>query len=249
MNKNMSNYTFPAGVTYEQYYITGADFLPDNYQYDGSVGNLIRNCENNVLSLKFSTSNISNFQYFFNNCNNLATIPEIDTSNATNVNYMFSGCSALHTIPELDFSNVTSSTYLFQSCLNLKRLPNLNLIKNTSLNYTFYGCSALISIGEIRCDSVSSISTVFGYSNISTLMHIGGFKNLGMKSSVSGTSSSFLNYLPNLTHESAVNIINGLYDRASAGYSVLTLKFHANTLAKLTDEEIAIATNKGWTIS
>lgn len=244
----MSNYTFPTGVTYKQYYITGVDLLPDNYQYDGSVGNLIKNSENNVLSLKFDTSNVSDFQYFFNNCK-VAAIPEIDTSNATSVGYMFSGCSYLLTIPELDFSNVTSSMYLFQSCTKLISLPNLNLIKNTSLNYTFYGCSSLVSIGEIRCDSVSSISTVFGYSNVSSLMHVGGFKNLGMKSSVSGTSSSFLNYLPNLTHESAVNIINGLYDRATAGYSVLTLKLHANTLALLSDEEIAIATNKGWTIS
>ena len=30
----MSNYTFPTGVTHKQYYITGADLLPDNYQYD-----------------------------------------------------------------------------------------------------------------------------------------------------------------------------------------------------------------------
>lgn len=245
----MSNYTFPTGVTHKQYYITGADLLPDNYQYDGTVGNLIKNCGNNVLSLKFDTSNISEFQYFFNNCNNLAAIPEIDTSNATNVQYMFSGCSSLRTIPELDFSNVTSSMYLFQSCMRLVRLPNLNLIKNTSLNYTFYGCNSLVSIGEIRCDSVTSISTVFGYSDVTSLTHIGGLKNLGMKSSVSGTSSSFLKYLPNLTHESAVNIINSLYDRASAGYSVLTLQFNAKTRSKLTDEEIAIATNKGWAIS
>lgn len=245
----MSNYTFPTGVTYTQYYITGVDLLPDNYQYDGSVGNLIENSENSALSLKFDTSNISNFQYFFRDCN-VATIPEIDTSNAVSISYMFSGCSKLITIPELDFSNVTTTSYLFQNCNNLRRLPNLNLIKNTSLSYTFYGCNALVSIGEIRCDSVTSISSVFGYSTIASLMHIGGLKNLGMKSSVSGTnSSSFLGYLPNLTHESAVNIINSLYDRATAGYSVLTLKFHANTLAKLSDEEIAIATNKGWTIS
>lgn len=245
----MSNYTFPTGVTYSQYYITGADLLPDNYQYDGSAGNLIKYCENNVLSLKFDTSSITNFQNFFYGCKNLAVIPEIDTSNATMVSYMFSGCGNLLTIPELDFSNVTSSMYLFQSCANLKRLPNLNLINNTSLNYTFYGCNSLVSIGEIRCDSVTSISTVFGYSDISSLTYIGGLKNLGMKSSVSGTNSSFLTRLPNLTHESAVNIINSLYDRASAGYSVLTLQFNAKTRSKLTDEEIAIATNKGWTIS
>ena len=46
-----------------------------------------------------------------------------------------------------------------------------------------------------------------------------------------------------------MNVINNLYDRASAGYSVLTLKLHANHLAMLSDEEKAIATNKGWTLS
>jgi hypothetical protein len=46
-----------------------------------------------------------------------------------------------------------------------------------------------------------------------------------------------------------MNIINNLYDRASAGYSVVTLKLAAKTLALLSDEEKTIATNKGWTLS
>jgi hypothetical protein len=46
-----------------------------------------------------------------------------------------------------------------------------------------------------------------------------------------------------------MNVINNLYDRATAGLSVLTLKLHANHLAMLTDDEKAIATNKGWIIS
>ena len=45
-----------------------------------------------------------------------------------------------------------------------------------------------------------------------------------------------------------MNVINGLYDRASAGLSVITLKLHANHLAMLSEDDIAIATNKGWTI-
>jgi hypothetical protein len=43
--------------------------------------------------------------------------------------------------------------------------------------------------------------------------------------------------------------LNGLYDRKTAGYSVLGLQLGSTHLAKLTDEEKAIATNKGWTLS
>ena len=46
-----------------------------------------------------------------------------------------------------------------------------------------------------------------------------------------------------------MNIINNLYDRATAGLSVLTLRLNSRSLAALTDEEKAIATNKGWILS
>ena len=71
-----------------------------------------------------------------------------------------------------------------------------------------------------------------------------------MQPTLSGTSDSyFLDKMPNLTKESLLNVLNGLYDRASAGYSTLTLKLHNNHKALLSDNELAIATNKGWIIS
>lgn len=104
-------------------------------------------------------------------------------------------------------------------------------------------------MGVIDCDSVTNIAYVFGDGNRTYLTHLGGFRNLGKASSVSNTNSNyFLNYAPNLTYESVINVLNGLYDRASAGLSVLTLKLHANHLAMLSEDDIAIATNKGWTI-
>ena len=39
-----------------------------------------------------------------------------------------------------------------------------------------------------------------------------------------------------------INIINNLYDRASAGYSILPIDFFVDDL---TDDEIAVLTNKG----
>ena len=80
------------------------------------------------------------------------------------------------------------------------------------------------------------------------LTYIGGFSNLGMASALT-SPSYFLKKCPYLTKESVLNVLNNLYNRASAGYSVITLPFHANALALLSDEEKAIATNKGWTLS
>lgn len=46
-----------------------------------------------------------------------------------------------------------------------------------------------------------------------------------------------------------MNLINNLYDIASKGCKTQQLKLGATNLAKLSEEEIAIATNKGWSVS
>ena len=54
----------------------------------------------------------------------------------------------------------------------------------------------------------------------------------------------------NLTHDAIMNVINNLYDRKTAGFTAAkTVKFGSTNLAKITDEEKAIATTKGWTLS
>ena len=59
-----------------------------------------------------------------------------------------------------------------------------------------------------------------------------------------------ISHLTQLDHSSLLVIINGLYDYVSAGNSrTRYIKLGATNLAKLSDEEKAIATNKGWTIA
>jgi hypothetical protein len=78
----------------------------------------------------------------------------------------------------------------------------------------------------------------------------GGFRNLGMQSSVSNTNGNYFLYnVPNLTHDSLLNVFNLLYDRAAAGYSVLTIKLHPTQMGKLSDDDKLIATNKGWSLT
>ena len=57
---------------------------------------------------------------------------------------------------------------------------------------------------------------------------------------------------PNLTYESCINILNGLYDFTGNGETPASnqgkLKVHSNFLTTVGDE-ISIGTNKGWTIT
>ena len=58
-----------------------------------------------------------------------------------------------------------------------------------------------------------------------------------------------ISHLTQLDHNSLLLIINGLYDYVGAGSSgTRYIKLGDANLAKLSDEEKAIATNKGWTI-
>lgn len=60
------------------------------------------------------------------------------------------------------------------------------------------------------------------------------------------TSSSKNSYQRNSIEE--MNVINNLYDIKSKGVKTQTLQLGDTNKAKLTAEEIAIATNKGWNV-
>ena len=55
--------------------------------------------------------------------------------------------------------------------------------------------------------------------------------------------------VPNATVESLMNVINNLYDLTANGLSGKTVKFGTTNLNKLTDEQKAVAVNKGWTLT
>ena len=103
----------------------------------------------------------------------------------------------------------------------------------------FKGCQNLEAIPELDCSSNTST-----YSKYSTplygctiLRNFGGMK--GIKTSI------YFDEVYCLSYESALNIINGLSD----GVSGQTLTLHKGVVNQLSDDDIAIATNKGWTVS
>lgn len=172
-----------------------------------------------------STNNLSNAFY---NMKNLTEIPLLDTSNVLDMRGMFANCSSLISIPQLDTSNVTTIQTCFSGCSSLTTLPLLNFSKVINIQNIIISCPAVTTLG--------------------------GFLNLG-QAYLTTASASYASYrltlsgANNLTHDSLMNVINNLYDIASAGVQTQQLVLGSTNLAKLTDEEILIATNKGWTVS
>ena len=193
---------------------------------------------------------ITNMSYMFQNCRNLQTIPQLNTSNVTDMAYMFTVCSNLQTIPPIETSNVTDMTYMFSDCQNLQAIPPLNTSKVRNAPNMFDRCTSLISLPalDFRELKMSVYDGFFGWYDITNLTDFGGFLNL--KSSL--TSDKNLQRLPNLTYESCINVLNGLYDFTGNGETPNSeqgqLKVHQNFLDKV-GEEISIGTAKGWSIT
>ena len=197
-----------------------------------------------------NTSNVTGMAYMFFYCENLQTIPSIDTSNVTTMEDMFYSCPNLQTISPIDTSNVTNMDGMFYSCSNLQTIPPLDTSKVTRMGEMFNGCRQLTSLPAFNAQSLNipSYSGIFGYSELPKLTDFGGLLNL----KCSLTSDSNFKRLPNLTYESCINVLNGLYDFTGNGETPNRnqgqLKVHANFLTTVGDE-ISIGTAKGWTIT
>lgn len=214
---------------------------------------------------------ITNMNHMFSNCGSLQTIPLINTHNVTDMGYMFNECSSLKTIPLLDTSNVTNFRYFLYlskitelpqfdlrkgvdfyefcyNCYNLKYVPNLDLSSATNISGLLENCNSLISVGELKVPNVrGDVSYFLGGSNKDNLTDFGGL--IGFRGSI--TTDGF-HTCPNLTYQSCINILNGLYDFSGNGETPSSnegkLKVHQNFLDKV-GEEISIGTLKGWTIT
>ena len=188
----------------------------------------------------------------FTNFSKLSEIPNLDTSNVTNMQSMFSGCSSLTTIPQLNTSKVTNMYQFCTNCSSLKIIPQLDTSNVTNMGYAFLGCNNLETIPKLNASKVNNIFWLLSSSNY--LVNCGGLENLGM-AYLTTQSANYSNYTlelsscSKLTHDSLINVINNLYDIASAGVQPQKLQLGSTNLAKLTAEEINLATAKGWSVS
>ena len=203
-------------------------------------------------------SHIKSMYSIFSSCKKLISINNLDLSGVNDCNGAFANCTALTTVSGIDLSNATSIYGMFNGCSALKEVSGIVAPKATSWTGMFRNCSMLETIGEIDMSAVNNTGQYFLTSM--RLKNLGGFINYGkgftQKSANNSNCTLYLNSSSYLTYESLMNVINGLYDLnltydVTNGGTLYTQKVQIGSTnkAKLTAEEIAIATAKGWTVS
>lgn len=233
-----------------RYYIKKIPQLDISNRTD--MNSFFEGCRNIEEIPQLDTSNVKEMLGMFRYCENLKTIPLLDTSKVTSMYEMFKSCSSLIEIPQFNTSNVTHMGGMFQGCSKIKKIPQMDTSNVYSMEYMFTSCLAIEEVFKINGGKLIYLSNIFY--NVSTLIAFGGIEDLG-KAYLTTSSANYSNYTFNLreciklTHESLLNVINGLYDIASIGVKSQSLVLGSINLAKLTEEEIAIATTKGWNVS
>lgn len=177
----------------------------------------------------------------FCGCERLAALPfGGDFSWATNVWSLFDGCLSLTNIGDLDISSATSTVGLFQSCLNLE----------TAGTVTLYGKSEPFQVGDNFIDIQDKRTPPAKLRQIT-------FRNLGNVINSSGaTGSVTINiYYPawgSVDEAARQSLVDSLLtysiDRTAKGWGVCRLGLPAAVIGRLTNEEKAAITAKGYSL-
>lgn len=165
----------------------------------------------------------------------MVSLPDWDTSEYTDLSWMYVGCMSLKRAPAIDTSNAVDARYMFDNCQQLSYVP-------------------LYDFGNVK-----DVTDMFEMSSLHNSVTYEGFKDLGKQADLIGTERMFdfrwsaIVQGQTVTMQSRINVINNLYDRASAGYSILSINLGNYKIDvpsdRLPDDIIAIATNKGWIIT
>lgn len=224
----------------------------------------------NISSLDvslFDTSRVTSMEQMFLNCSKLTSldISNFNTSKVTNMGGMFSSCFSLTSLNVSNFntSNVTSMSRMFYNCKKLTSLDvsNFDTSKVTTMESMFSYCWDLtnINISNFNTSNVTNMSRMFFYSNyIKTIKGTIDMQNVTSARDMLEYCSALeevhihnlgvdlkLSNSYKITHDCLVELINNLQTVTSTK----TLKLGSTNLAKLSDAEKQVATNKGWTLA
>lgn len=235
----------------------GTKTITENGIYKATDDNL-----DGYSEVKVATTGVDIYNYYFSKSPDkiygtsllryIKSVPPLDLTNMTVATSFFDGCGLLENIEGLNTSQIKDTRFMFQYCSKIKEIPQIDTSNVTNMYYMFAQCSLLETIPRLNANNLISISDIFY--KCYNLKKLGGFENLGMAYEIS-QSANYSNYTLNLsssdklTHESLINIINNLYDIKTKGCNAQKLILGTTNINKLTSEEIAIATEKGWTVS
>ena len=205
---------------------------------------------------KFDTSELTDFRYLLANTNfellpsrTSIDLSTWDTANATNMNSLFYNCSGVNSIIGLEnwnTSNVEIMENTFNSCTKITTLDlsNWNVSNVTAFSNMFSSAIYLktLNISNWNMSKATRYNDYMFYDCTS-------LTNLNMDGAIlpkSNLKQFGLDSCP-LTVDSLVSVLNALPQLD--GGTTYTCTIGSTNLGKLSDDQKAIATNKGWTLS
>lgn len=231
-------------------------------KYDYNVNNQIMSLIKKIPVIS-SPSSVTDMSSLYRDLVNVREIDvtKLNTQNVTDFKNMFSGCRRCEKIiglSDLDFSKGKNFSYMFYFWKGRTGFTlDLSKVNMNGYNYSSMFRENFVKILYLQGLDFSNCNYCEGMFEGATGLESVIFKknhNMG-KGFLTTVSENYYSYkmslrsCSRLTHDSLMSYINGLYDIKTAGIKPQQLIIGSTNLAKLTSEEIAIATNKGWNVS
>ena len=197
----------------------------------------------------FNTSACTDMGYMFYNCESLTSLDlsSFNTSLVTNMSSMFFGCASLTSLDLSSFNTslVTNMNRMFFGCGSLTSLDlsSFNTSLVTNMDNMFFGCDALTSLdlSSFNTQNVKSMTRMIDCYRLTNL-------TLGQNWGINDKLTALTIWGSNITHDSCLDVFNKLADKTQTATTSATLRLSISTKERMSSTEIAIATNKGWTI-
>ena len=192
----------------------------------------------------FNISNVNDLTNMFNGCSSLTylNITGWDFKNVTNVSNMLSnvGLQTIDTSTWLNTGNITN----FGNFCNGATTEYITLTFSGSMWAVMHTCKNVKHVTWKNCTVVIDDYSFPSHGVYQTAKWQITFDN-AVISAENGTKG-MLNSYNQLTVESLMSVINALADRTGIDSDTLTIG--SANLAKLTPEQIKVATDKNWTV-
>lgn len=180
----------------------------------------------------------TNFSYAWYDCNAMQYFNPINMNNAINLDHAWYRCYGIVEFPMIDTSKVFSFRSAWEGCMSLQIFPQFDLSAGTDFISAWKDCN-ITDMPQL--DLSNGVYFNYAWDGCHNLVNLGGFG--AIKASIDLSDSDVLNV------DSIMNVITQAADLNSLGITGKTMTFGSTNLAKLTDAQKAVATNKGWTLA
>lgn len=231
-------------------------------RYDAPLTNLSNAFQQRDLTALYylpDTSQVTSFENMFHLDFHLKYVNGrmFDTRNATSLSTLFGLCMELNGIDvsTWDTSKCTNMAYMFYYCHALTELDfsHLDTAKVDNMNSMFTACWNLtkLDLSHFDVSQVWDMSGMFASCNNIEFIMMNGFgakENVVVTNMFNGCTKWGSGAANNLASLTATLVYNS-FDRATAGYSTLTVTLPQAVIGRLTAQQLGIITKKGYTIA